>query len=131
MHQMCGPAAPITCDNALRQDEISELTKHVECVWGCFCAQGYLRNNYNGKCVPEQECRNTKSVDISPQIPGQFKHITGCGSNGCHHGVSNNGCGPKGCGGSHHSSSSEENECGPTGCESGKVVLHFFSIFLY
>lgn len=79
--QMCGPAAPITCDNATRGKEIAHLTKHVECVWGCFCAQGYLRNNYNGKCVPEPECRSNKIVDISPQIPGLFKHL-GHGSPG-------------------------------------------------
>lgn len=98
---MCGPAAPITCDNALREREIVELTKRVECVWGCFCAQGYLRNNFNGKCVPEQECRNTKSVDISPQIPGLFKHIVGCGSKGCESTKQHDtGCGSKGCNGS-------------------------------
>lgn len=114
---MCGPAAPITCDNALREHEIVELTKRVECVWGCFCAQGFLRNNYNGKCVPEQECRNTKSIDISPQIPGLFKHITGCG--------------PKGCGSNHHHHHNHETGlnhvhetgCGSKGCNSdGKLV---------
>lgn len=100
---MCGPAAPITCDNVLREDEIVQLTKHVECVWGCFCAQGYLRNNYDGKCVPEQECRNTNPIDISPQIPGLFKHIMGCGPNGCGTNEHNreNGCGVKGCGSNH------------------------------
>lgn len=101
---MCGPAAPITCDNALRANEILELTRHVKCVWGCYCAQGYLRNNYNGKCVSENECRNTKFIDISPQIPGLFKHIhppieSGCDSNGCGHvDHSGEGCGPYGCG---------------------------------
>lgn len=72
---MCGPAAPITCDNATRGKEIAQLTKHVECVWNCFCANGYLRNNYNGKCVPESECRSNKIVEVSPQIPGLFKHF--------------------------------------------------------
>lgn len=62
----------------------------VDCVWGCFCAKGYLRNNYNGKCVPEGECRNTKAVDVSPQIPGLFKHlgilgnVFGGGGSNCH-----------------------------------------------
>lgn len=114
---MCGPAAPITCDNAIREDEIVQLTKHVECVWGCFCAQGYLRDNYNGKCVPEQECRNTKSIDISPQIPGLFKHITGCG--------------PKGCETNQYHA--PQTECGSKGCNSeGLLDKHFkiSSIFL-
>lgn len=100
---MCGPAAPITCDNALRANEILELTRHVDCVWGCYCAQGYLRNNYNGKCVAENECRNTKFIEISPQIPGLYKHIhspieSGCDSNGCVYiDPSGDGCGPYGC----------------------------------
>lgn len=108
---MCGPAAPITCDNALRGEEISVLTRHVDCIWGCYCAQGYLRNNYNGKCVPENECRNTKSVDISPQIPGLFKHIYGCPSGGC--GNTNN-CGSGGC----NSGNNPGDGCGPKGCDS-------------
>lgn len=91
---MCGQAAPITCDNFVRRNEIIEQTRHIGCVLGCFCAQGYLRDNYNGKCVPEQECQNNKSVDISPQIPGLFKHLIGCGSGGC----DGDGCGPNGCG---------------------------------
>lgn len=102
---MCGPAAPITCDNALRANEILELTRHVACVWGCYCPQGYLRNNYNGKCISENECRNTKFIDISPQIPGLYKHIhpspppnVGCDSNGCIYiDQSGDGCGPQGC----------------------------------
>lgn len=80
---MCGPAAPITCDNALRKHEIVELTRHIECIFGCFCAQGYLRNNDNGKCVPEKECQDTKSIDISPQIPGLFNHLVGCVNGSC------------------------------------------------
>lgn len=120
---MCGPAAPITCDNALRGDEIIDLTRHIDCVWGCFCAQGYLRNNYNGKCVPENECRNTKSIDISPQIPGLFKiHPIGCGNGGC---GNTDPCGPKGCG--------NIDPCGPKGCGSGyegNTNLHNFWIIL-
>lgn len=72
---MCGPAAPITCDNASRAKYVLSLTKNVDCVWGCFCAQGYLRNNYNGKCVLEDECRDNRAVDFAPQIPGLFKHL--------------------------------------------------------
>lgn len=79
---MCGPAAPITCDNATRGKQVADLTRHVDCVWGCFCAQGYLRNNGNGKCVPESECRSSKIVDVSPQIPGLFKKLFGHHSSG-------------------------------------------------
>lgn len=102
---MCGPAAPITCDNALRAKEILEQTRHIDCVWGCYCPQGYLRNNFNGKCVPENECRNTKSIEISPQIPGLFKHVPPTTENGC----DSNGCA--------YIDQSDE-ECGPYGCES-------------
>lgn len=110
---MCGPASPITCDNALRGDAISELTKHVHCVWGCFCAQGYLRNNYNGKCVPENECRNTKTVEISPQIPGQFKHVVSCRPRGC---PGSSVCGPKGCEQTENIQIIIESPCGQQGC---------------
>lgn len=44
----------------------------MDCVWGCYCSKGYLRNSYNGKCVAEGSCRNNKIVDVSPQIPGLF-----------------------------------------------------------
>lgn len=76
---MCGPASPITCDNALRGKQIAQLTHGVECIWGCYCATGYLRNNYNGKCIPEGLCRENKIVDVSPQAPGLFKKFGGHG----------------------------------------------------
>lgn len=125
---MCGPAAPITCDNVQRGDEIIELTKHVDCVLGCFCAQGYFRNNYNGKCVPESECRNTDTVDISPHIPGQSNQ-TDCEANGCH-GSSSERCGRKGCGTQSINitveSGQHENDCGPDGCSyKGEYPLTF------
>lgn len=118
---MCGPASPVTCDNALRGHEILELTRHVDCVWGCFCAQGYLRNNHNGKCVPDYECRASKSVEVSPQIPGLFKHvqIQSCGHGGC--GTPVSGCGSKGCGTQHQHNSG----CGPHGCSNDGMVLKF------
>lgn len=72
---MCGPAAPITCENTLRAKQILSLTKSVDCVWGCYCAPGYLRSSYNGKCVLEDDCRDNKAVDFAPQIPGLFKHL--------------------------------------------------------
>lgn len=119
---MCGPAAPITCDNALRGEEIMELTRYVDCVWGCYCAQGYLRNNYNGKCVVESECRNTKSVDISPQIPGLFKHVTNCpGGNGCPCDDESDECD------SEEYSSSEE-DCGPIGCKTNNESMFLVSV---
>lgn len=82
---MCGPASPITCDNALRRNNITHVTKLIDCVWGCFCASGHLRSNHNGKCVPETECIKDNHVELSAQVPGVFRlgfhnHFGGGGS---------------------------------------------------
>lgn len=96
-----------------------EQTKNVDCVWGCYCAQGYLRNNYNGRCIPEGECRSNKVIDIAPQIPGIFystKHLGifrpqqqygGCVGSSC-------GCSGPSCGGHH--------ECSGPSCRNGQPI---------
>lgn len=72
---MCGAAVPITCDNILRSNEVSSLTKNIDCVWGCYCAQGYVRSNSNGECILEDECRDYKSVEFVPQSSGMLKRL--------------------------------------------------------
>lgn len=53
----------------MRENEILEKTNAVACVWGCYCPKGYLRDNSNGRCVPESKCRRIKLIDISEQTP--------------------------------------------------------------
>lgn len=74
--KMCGSAVPITCDNASRAKQILLLTKNVDCVWGCYCAKGYVRSNYNGKCVLEEECHDNKAVEFAPHVPGKFRRLS-------------------------------------------------------
>ncbi|XP_063962432.1 zonadhesin-like isoform X2 [Lytechinus pictus] len=47
----CGTACPKTCDN---RNELIPCTKN--CVVGCFCEEGYVRESVNGPCIPETEC---------------------------------------------------------------------------
>lgn len=76
VQQMCGAAVPITCDNVLRSKEVSSLTRNIDCVWGCYCAQGYVRSNSNGKCILEDECRDNNAVEFALQSPGMFKRLS-------------------------------------------------------
>nr|XP_054765345.1 zonadhesin-like [Lytechinus pictus] len=47
----CGTACPKTCDN---RNELIPCTKN--CVVGCFCEEGYVRESVNGPCILETEC---------------------------------------------------------------------------
>ena len=47
----CGTACPVTCANKDNPPMICTM----QCVIGCFCARGYLRNDA-GTCVPESQC---------------------------------------------------------------------------
>lgn len=78
--QQCGPAVPITCQNVFRMSEIIDKTKDLDCIWGCYCEKGYLRNNDNGQCIPESDCRNSrtnKNIHTSRQLLGvhPVKHL--------------------------------------------------------
>ncbi|KAF5654706.1 Chymotrypsin-elastase inhibitor ixodidin [Fusarium heterosporum] len=45
----CGTACPLTCDNP----EPQPCTQ--QCVRGCFCKEGTIRNK-SGSCVPHNKC---------------------------------------------------------------------------
>uniref|UniRef100_A0A182RDI8 TIL domain-containing protein n=1 Tax=Anopheles funestus TaxID=62324 RepID=A0A182RDI8_ANOFN len=49
-YQHCGTACPLTCAN---MDTIQSCTK--QCVVGCFCKEGYVRNDKN-KCIRRCLC---------------------------------------------------------------------------
>lgn len=54
-------------------DEIVEQTKNLDCIWGCSCANGYVRKNDNGQCIPESDCLSRpikENIDDSTRILG-------------------------------------------------------------
>ncbi len=53
----CGTACPLTCDNY--NDDIA-CTR--QCVQGCFCETGYVRNG-DGDCVLPRECKPKGNCD--------------------------------------------------------------------
>lgn len=93
---------PITCENAFKQDEIAERTKNLDCVWGCYCQNGYLQND-DGQCVPLAYCNRRQNVEIAPQISNvfAFRHLfrPPYPYNGGCNGPSCGGCNGGGCGG--------------------------------
>lgn len=50
-YSTCGTACPLTCENY--QNPPTICTR--QCVIGCFCDSGYVRNA-NGQCVLPEEC---------------------------------------------------------------------------
>ncbi|XP_035220585.1 zonadhesin-like isoform X2 [Stegodyphus dumicola] len=50
VYQDCGPACPLFCAN---KDKPTPCT--LQCVSGCFCKSGYIRND-NGLCIPIEQC---------------------------------------------------------------------------
>ncbi|KXJ80744.1 hypothetical protein RP20_CCG023607 [Aedes albopictus] len=59
----CGTACPETCDNLGETRPCILL-----CVRGCFCQQGYVRNNATGACVLPCDCP-PKTTTVTPAPP--------------------------------------------------------------
>lgn len=67
----CGTACPPTCEN---RNTLFYCT--LQCVSGCFCKPGFVRNN-DGVCVNPNSCPNDKIC----RQPNQ--EWSDCGANGC------------------------------------------------
>lgn len=50
--ETCGTACPVTCQN--RNDPPTPCT--TDCVEGCFCIKGFIRDTQSGQCIPEEDC---------------------------------------------------------------------------
>lgn len=76
----CGSACAPTCKNP-NPGPICTL----QCVIGCFCNEGYLKNE-KGECVRPQECDGQTHHKIAMQIPSAFpscpehEEFQACGS---------------------------------------------------
>ncbi len=52
VYTTCGTACPLTCDNYENPPEFCTQ----QCIIGCVCASGYVKNS-DGKCVLPTECK--------------------------------------------------------------------------
>ncbi|CAF1092511.1 unnamed protein product [Adineta ricciae] len=58
VYKSCGTACPLTCDDVLNTNSTKLCT--LQCVSGCFCQEGYVRDKQNkGTCVRREQCNAT------------------------------------------------------------------------
>jgi hypothetical protein len=58
-YNSCGTACPKTCEDIINENPFKPCT--FECVEGCFCQEGFVRENEepNSPCVDAEECRSS------------------------------------------------------------------------
>lgn len=64
VYTTCGSACPDTCDNYKDTSRMCTM----QCVIGCQCRSGYVRNNVDGKCCLRDQCPG-KNSKKSTQYP--------------------------------------------------------------
>ncbi|KAJ3657862.1 hypothetical protein Zmor_009638 [Zophobas morio] len=86
IYDLCGTYCPPTCQ-VPSPNPCPEV-----CVSGCFCKEGYIRENLNGKCIPSSDCegacRDNEGFDIcgTPCPPTCANPSPPCPQNCCSQG---------------------------------------------
>ncbi|KXJ81877.1 hypothetical protein RP20_CCG017354 [Aedes albopictus] len=66
IYRQCGTACPETCDS-IKLD--GPIICTANCVSGCFCKSGYVRNLDNGRCIFPEYCPSVEKVrDINGDV---------------------------------------------------------------
>ena len=71
-YNICGTACPKKCGDSV------PIICTLQCVIGCFCKDGYILDEEDGNCIPENECPHPTTT-FDPVCPLRCKS----GFNGC------------------------------------------------
>lgn len=76
IYSTCGSACEKSCDNLY-----DDIVCMAVCVEGCFCQEGYVRNEKGGTCVPKSECaQKDKDSDHEKKCVGAYQEYKTCGT---------------------------------------------------
>ncbi|EAT48603.1 AAEL000379-PA [Aedes aegypti] len=64
VYQECGSACEKTCAGLGANQTCNE-----KCVPGCFCADGFVRLNHSGQCVPSSKCPKVRVRRAPEPLP--------------------------------------------------------------
>lgn len=62
-YMSCGSACPKTCEDVFKP--YRPMACSMQCVPGCFCQDGYVRNTVTNECVDEASCKMPRDVPPS------------------------------------------------------------------
>lgn len=69
----CGSACPETCDSIAKDGSEPRICT-ANCVIGCTCREGYVRNG-EGECVLPEECPRHESSEESAEHSEYFQLV--------------------------------------------------------